>query len=122
MAENVWRVGRCVIRNGESVLHGEVTKEPERGERPFTWVDFRVEGSSRINSFDPEEWSPEYPPAPLPTEPGSVIVNATIRGVKNVPFAVRDDDGLWAARLDNGKYWHTAEHITYWEPGKVVPA
>jgi len=63
----------------------------------------------------------------LPTEPGSVIVNATIRGVEG-QTAIRLGDINWVGtrtwvtttRVED--YWyHAPEDITAWEPGRIVP-
>ena len=67
----------------------------------------------------------DRPKPPLPTEVGSVIVNATIRGVPGQVATLVETYG--------GKFWRTSitlagvdvhdpEHITEWTLGKVVPA
>lgn len=57
----------------------------------------------------------------LPTEPGSVIVNATIRGVEG-QTAIRDPEGDWfTTTCVEDYYYHAPEHITAWEPARVVP-
>lgn len=63
----------------------------------------------------------------LPTEPGSVITKATIRGVPG-QTAIRLGDINWVGartwvtttRVED--YWfHAPEDITAWEPGRIVP-
>lgn len=60
----------------------------------------------------------------LPTEPGSIIVNATIRGVEG-QTAILDPEGDWFTTTCVEDYWyHDPEDITYWEPydmGRIVP-
>ena len=57
----------------------------------------------------------------LPTEPGSVIVNATIRGVEG-QTAILDPDGDWYTTACVADYWyHVPEDITAWEPARIVP-
>ena len=57
----------------------------------------------------------------LPTEEGSVIVNATIRGVEG-RTAILDDDGYWVTTTLVGGYrFHEPKVITAWEPGRIVP-
>lgn len=75
----------------------------------------------------PQDWhvavaTREVPDAPpLPTEPGSVIVNATIRGEAG-HTAFLDDGGAWRSlRLASGYYFHDPEHVTAWEPARIVP-
>ncbi len=57
----------------------------------------------------------------LPTEPESVIVNATIRG-ETGHMAILDDGGVWfTPRVVGAGHWtHRPEHITYWEPARIV--
>ena len=63
----------------------------------------------------------DRPKPPLPIEVGSVIVNATIRGVPG-QVAVWDG-GYWATFPPvAGRPYHRPEHITDWTLGKVVPA
>lgn len=62
---------------------------------------------------------PDAPP--LPTEPGSVIVKATIRGVGG-QTAILDPEGDWFTTTCVEDYWyHDPEHITAWEPARIVP-
>lgn len=59
----------------------------------------------------------------LPTDPGSVITNATIRGEAG-HTAILDDYGDWFTPRtvgSGGFYLHAPEHITAWEPGRIVP-
>lgn len=57
----------------------------------------------------------------LPTEEGSVIVKATIRGVEG-RTAILDDDGYWVTTTLVGGYrFHEPKVITSWEPGRIVP-
>ena len=77
--------------------------------------------------LDPLAWhvavaTREVPDAPpLPTEPGSVIVNATIRGVEG-QTAILDTSGFWFTQgIVDGFWYHNPEHITAWEPGRIVP-
>ena len=60
-------------------------------------------------------------PAPsLPTEPGSAIVDATIRGVEGCT-AMLDPDGDWCTPGDaNGFRYHRPEHVTAWTPARLV--
>src|SRR5690606_2954904 len=59
----------------------------------------------------------------LPTEPGSVIVNATIRGVEE-QTAILVGTGNWVTRtwvtttLVEDHWYHDPEHITAWEPAR----
>ena len=63
----------------------------------------------------------DRPKPELPIEVGSVIVNATIRGVPG-QVAVWDG-GYWATFPPvAGRPYHRPEHITEWTLGKVVPA
>lgn len=63
----------------------------------------------------------DRPKPQLPIEVGSVIVNATIRGVPG-QVAVWDG-GYWATFPPvAGRPYHRPEHITDWTLGKVVPA
>lgn len=56
----------------------------------------------------------------LPTEPGSVIVNATIRGEAG-HTAILNTNGDWFTTTHVEGYWcHTPEHVTEWEPARVV--
>ena len=67
----------------------------------------------------------DRPKPQLPTEVGSVIVNATIRGVPGqVATLVETYRGqLWRTSITlAGVYAHDPEHITEWTLGKVVPA
>lgn len=58
----------------------------------------------------------------LPTEPESVIVNATIRGEAGHTAFLSDGGGWFTLRpVGAGHYRHSSEHITAWEPGRVVP-
>jgi len=57
----------------------------------------------------------------LPTEPGSVIVSATIRRVEG-QTAILDPDEHWLTTVCVEDHWyHYPEHITAWEPGRIVP-
>lgn len=56
----------------------------------------------------------------LPTEPGSVIVNATIRGVEG-QTAILDTSGAWFTPGGVDGWWHAPEHITAWTPARIVP-
>lgn len=58
----------------------------------------------------------------LPTEPGSVIVNATIRGEAG-HAAILDDYGDWRSLrpAGDGFLLHRSKDITAWEPGRIVP-
>lgn len=79
-------------------------------------------------SDDPEDWHvtaatrevPDVPP--LPTEPGSVIANATIRGVEG-QTAILCDSGDWLTPRPVAEihYYHTPQRITAWEPARIVP-
>ena len=63
----------------------------------------------------------DRPKPQLPIEAGSVIVNATIRGVPG-QVAVWDG-GYWVTFPPvAGRPYHCPEHITDWTLGKVVPA
>ena len=63
----------------------------------------------------------DRPKPELPTEVGSVIVDATIRGVPG-QVAVWDG-GYWVTFPPvAGRPYHRPEHITEWTLGKVVPA
>ena len=60
-------------------------------------------------------------PAPsLPTEPGSMIVDATIRDVEGCT-ATRDGEGRWVTTdpVDGYRY-HRPEYITAWTPARLV--
>lgn len=63
---------------------------------------------------------------PLPTKAGSVIVNATIRGVPGqTAFLIYDSFGAtWrtAERVGGSRVHSTPDLITDWTLGKVVPA
>lgn len=61
-------------------------------------------------------------PAPsLPTEPGDVIVDATIRGVEGCT-AMLDLDGGWLTPGDvNGFRYHRPEHVTAWRNAEIRP-
>jgi len=55
----------------------------------------------------------------LPTAPGSVIVNATIRGVPG-RTAVLDPEGNWITLKRADGFWsHDPVHITAWETGRI---
>src|SRR5690606_6409796 len=58
----------------------------------------------------------------LPTEPGSVIANATIRGEEG-HSAILDDYGDWRSLrpVGDGFLLHRSKDITAWEPGRIVP-
>src|SRR5690606_35438483 len=58
----------------------------------------------------------------LPTEPGSVIANATIRGEAG-HAAFLDDYGDWRSLrpVGDGFCLHSPKDITAWEPGRIVP-
>ncbi|ROR94034.1 hypothetical protein EDD28_3464 [Salana multivorans] len=60
-------------------------------------------------------------PAPtLPTEPGSMIVDATIRGIEG-RTAILNDCGIWnTPRNVRGHRSHSPEHITAWTPARIV--
>jgi len=58
----------------------------------------------------------------LPTEPGSVIVNATIKGVSGLT-AILDQDGLRRTWLVVGhpiSQFASAEDIAAWTPARIV--
>lgn len=60
----------------------------------------------------------------LPTEPGSVITNATIKGVPGLT-AILDQDGLrktWLVVGHPTSQFAAAEDITAWTPAHIVPA
>src|SRR5690606_3686021 len=64
----------------------------------------------------------EVPDLPeLPTEPGSVIVNATIRGVEGQTAILYPEGDWFTTECVEGYYHHDPEHITAWEPGRIVP-
>ena len=59
----------------------------------------------------------------LPTEPGSVLTRAVIRGEETMGPIVLGDDGWWSSpRKVDGHRIHVEEHITDWTVGKVVKA
>ena len=67
----------------------------------------------------------DRPKPELPTEVGSVIVNATIRGVSGQVATLVETYGgqFWRTSITlAGVYAHDLEHITEWTLGKVVPA
>ena len=67
----------------------------------------------------------DRPKPQLPIEVGSVIVNATIRGVPGQVATLMETYGgqFWRSSITlAGVYAHDPEHITEWTPGKVVPA
>ena len=67
----------------------------------------------------------DRPKPQLPTEVGSVIVNATIRGVPGQVATLMETYGgqFWRTSITlAGVYAHDPEHITEWTLGKVVPA
>lgn len=107
-ATTVWGI----VRHAVTVL-GRVRLEV--GDAPF-WLgngtrDWHVVRATR-----------EVPDAPpLPTEPGSVIVNATVRGVEG-QTVILDPEGDWfTTECVEGHYYHDPEHITAWEPARIVP-
>jgi hypothetical protein len=111
MTEKIWKLGRAILRNGESVLHGEITNLGS------IWFDFDVDGVEDRWTAYKSEWTPEYPQTPLPTEPGSVIRNATIRGEAGhtAMLSECDYDPWMSVRKAGGTYSHSDEDITYWE-------
>ena len=67
----------------------------------------------------------DRPKQELPIEVGSVIVNATIRGVPGQVATLMETYGgqFWRTSITlAGVYAHDPEHITEWTLGKVVPA
>ena len=67
----------------------------------------------------------DRPKPQLPIEVGSVIVNATIRGVPGQVATLVDAYAgqFWQTSITlAGMYAHDPEHITEWTLGKVVPA
>ena len=67
----------------------------------------------------------DRPKPELPTAVGSVIVNATIRGVSGQVATLVEtyEDQFWRTSIKlAGVYTHDLEHITEWTLGKVVPA
>ena len=58
----------------------------------------------------------------LPTEPGSVITNATIRGTEGVT-AFLAWNGEWQCDRGTGSgfNWANPEQITAWTPARIVP-
>ena len=67
----------------------------------------------------------DRPKQELPTEVGSAIVNATIRGVPGQVATLVETYGgqFWRTSITlAGMYTHDPEHITEWTLGKVVPA
>ena len=67
----------------------------------------------------------DRPKPELPTEVGSVIVNATIRGVPGQVATLVDAYAgqFWRTSITlAGMYAHDPEHITEWTLGKVVSA
>jgi len=58
----------------------------------------------------------------LPTEPGSVITNATVRGETGHAAVLCDDGGWFTLRpAGDGFYLHRPKDITAWEPARIVP-
>ena len=110
-----------ITRNGTTVV-GKI-RDVEHGD--YTHLDIAAL-SSRLIVGDDYWWTfvsatREVPDLPdLPTEPGSVIVNATIRGVEGLT-AILDPEGDWftTERID-GHYYHDPEDITAWEPARIV--
>lgn len=92
------------------------------------YIHFDIAGLRVTVGGDGEHWTVEsatreVPDAPpLPTEPGSVIVNATIRG-ETGHAAFLDSSGDWRSlRPVGGDYrFHRPDLITAWEPGRIVP-
>ena len=67
----------------------------------------------------------DRPKPELPIEVGSVIVNATIRGVPGQVATLMETYGgqFWRTSITlAGVYGHDPEYITEWTLGKVVPA
>ena len=67
----------------------------------------------------------DRPKQELPIEVGSVIVNATIRGVPGQVATLVETYGgqFWRTSITlAGVYAHDPEHIAEWTLGKVVPA
>ena len=67
----------------------------------------------------------DCPKPQLPIEVGSVIVNATIRGVPGQVATLVETYGgqFWRTSITlAGVYAHDPEYITEWTLGKVVPA
>ena len=67
----------------------------------------------------------DRPKPGLPIEVGSVIVNATIRGVPGQVATLMETYGgqFWRTSITlAGMYGHDPEYITEWTLGKVVPA
>lgn len=59
----------------------------------------------------------------LPTEPGSVLTRAVIRGEEVEGPIVLDHDGdWWSLRKVEGFLYHRPESITDWTVGRVVEA
>lgn len=78
--------------------------------------------------LDPLAWhvavaTREVPDAPpLPTEPGSVIANATVRGETGHAAVLCDDGGWFTLRpAGDGFYLHRPKDITAWELARIVP-
>lgn len=118
MTKKVWNTGPATIRCGESVLVGEITYAPVHDEM----IQFRVEGAQGINRFSKKVWVPEYPKPVLPTEPGSVIIDATILGRTGHTALLRDNGDWLTAILVAGSYAHGPWEITEFTVAKVVAA
>lgn len=120
MTETVWKTGPATIRCGESVLVGRITVTDALSDDDR--FGFSMDGIRDYRVLNKADWTPEYPKRSLPTEPGSVIMNATIRGEEG-HMAVLQDRGEWVS-VDSalGYYAHRERHITGFTVAKVVPA
>ena len=111
-----------LTRNG-TVVTGEVIRVGHRGGESRTCFEMSGMGYLAVYWAGGGSW--EFVRATrqvsdLPTEPGSVIAKATVRGVEG-QTAILDPEGDWfTTECIDGHYYHDPEDITAWEPGRIV--
>ena len=95
------------ITNNQTGL--EILVEVTRSADIYSIFEAKIEGSTRTNSFNADEWTVEELPAQLPTEVGTVVRFSKWAGLKRDYVALLTNGG-WHLDVDATAYMDSA-HI-----------
>lgn len=120
-AEDRWRERRAIIRSGENALAGTILRVDCEDETFLFQFQPDVMPTVGPSWLPMDDWTPEYESGVLPTLPGSVIINATIRGVPGCMAMLTEDADSRPWMTVQGT-WAAPEHITEWTVAEVREA
>ena len=117
------RMGDITTRGPVGKVHTVSDGETTRVDRVTTPDGQTLWSDIYINFRRPKVYLVSTARPPLPTEPGSVLTRAVIRGEEVEGPIILDRDGDWRApRPVAGCWYHRSHHVTDWTIGRVVEA